>query len=61
MATEEDDKPELTKKIADLLWDYLKKDPDHKDRRRTGWGTKTKLGLRRSIEGALDPNWPPKA
>ena len=31
--------------IFDLLWDYLKRDPDHKDRRQTGWGTKTKVGL----------------
>ncbi len=31
--------------IVELLWDYLKKDPEHKDRRQTGWGTKTKMGL----------------
>ncbi len=31
--------------IVELLWDYLKKDPEHKDRRQTGWGTKTKQGL----------------
>ena len=36
-------------KIVDLLWDYLKKDPDHKDWRMTGFGSKTKLGLVRSI------------
>jgi hypothetical protein len=31
--------------IVELLWDSLKRDPDHKDRRQTGWGTKTKFGL----------------
>ncbi len=31
--------------VIDLLWDSLKKDPEHKDRRQTGWGTKTKIGL----------------
>jgi len=30
---------------AELLWDSLKRDPEHKDRRQTGWGTKTMLGL----------------
>ena len=39
--------------IAALLWDYLKKDPEHKDRRQTGWGTKTKLGLALSVQAAL--------
>ena len=32
-------------KIIELLWDSLKRDPEHKDRRQTGWGTKTKQGL----------------
>jgi hypothetical protein len=36
--------------IVDLLWDYLKRDPEHKDRRQTGFGTKTKLGLALSVE-----------
>jgi hypothetical protein len=31
--------------ILDLLWDSLKRDPEHKDRRQTGWGTKTRVGL----------------
>ena len=31
--------------VIDLLWDSLKKDPEFKDRRQTGWGTKTKVGL----------------
>lgn len=33
-----------------LLWDYMKRDPEHKDRVRTGWGTKTQDGLVASIE-----------
>jgi hypothetical protein len=36
--------------ILELLWDYLKKDPKHKDRVKTGWGTKTKIGLANCIE-----------
>jgi hypothetical protein len=36
--------------IIDLLWDSLKRDPEHKDRRQTGWGTKTKTGLIACIE-----------
>lgn len=38
----------LTKRDSEaleLLWDSLKRDPEHKDRRQTGWGTKTKVGL----------------
>ncbi len=36
--------------IVDLLWDSLKRDPHHKDRRQTGWGTKTQEGLIACIE-----------
>jgi hypothetical protein len=36
--------------LIDLLWDYLKKDPEHKDRRQTGIGTKTKRGVVASID-----------
>jgi hypothetical protein len=32
-------------RVVELLWDSLKRDPEHKDRRQTGWGTKTKVGL----------------
>lgn len=39
--------------LAELLWDYLPKDPEHPDRRRTGWGTKTLWGLRLSLERIL--------
>lgn len=31
--------------LITLLWESMKKDPEHKDRRQTGWGTKTKEGL----------------
>lgn len=31
--------------VIELLWDSLKRDPEHKDRRKTGYGTKTKEGL----------------
>lgn len=36
--------------ILDLLWDTLRNDPEHKDRKQTGWGTKTKAGLILCIE-----------
>lgn len=32
-------------KVVELLWDSLKRDPEHADRRQTGWGTKTQAGL----------------
>lgn len=48
-----DDKPETTKAIAEILWDVLPKDPDHEDRRQTSVGTKTKLGLRRTLESII--------
>lgn len=35
--------------IIALLWDSLKRDPEHKDRRQTGWGSKTKQGLIASL------------
>lgn len=38
------------KAIIELLWASLKRDPEHKDRRQTGWGTKTKQGLIACIE-----------
>jgi hypothetical protein len=36
--------------ICDLLWDSLARDPEHPDRRCTGWGTKTKKGLVACLE-----------
>lgn len=41
---------EREKAIIDLLWDYMKRDPEHRDRVRTGIGTKTKMGLAASVE-----------
>lgn len=34
-----------TEMVVDLLWGALKRDSEHKDRRQTGWGTKTQEGL----------------
>jgi len=31
--------------VIELLWGYMRKDPEHKDRVQTGWGTKTQQGL----------------
>jgi hypothetical protein len=39
-----------TEEVADVFWYYLKRDPDHKDRRLTAWGSKTKLGLAETIK-----------
>jgi len=36
--------------IYELLWDYLKRDYEHSDRKQTGWGTKTFEGLVACIE-----------
>ena len=36
--------------FLDLLWESLRKDAEHKDRRRTGWGTKTQIGLLACID-----------
>lgn len=40
--------------LIDLLWDDLRKDLNHSDRKRTGWGGKTKDGLVASIEDILN-------
>lgn len=39
--------PEMESRISRLLWDTLKRDPEHKDRRflSAEYGTKTKRGL----------------
>jgi len=39
--------------LLTLLWDSMKRDPEHKDRVRTGWGTKTKQGLCACIENII--------
>lgn len=41
---------EQTQAALELLWDHLPKDREHKDRRQTGWGTKTKVGLIACLE-----------
>jgi hypothetical protein len=40
--------------FVELLWDLLKGDPEHKDRVKTGWGTKTKVGLIACIERIIE-------
>jgi len=35
--------------IAEVFWDCLKRDPDHKDRRMTTWGSKTRQGLAATV------------
>lgn len=35
--------------ILNLLWESLKRDPEHTDRRQTAWGTKTQAGLVASL------------
>ncbi|KKL91299.1 hypothetical protein LCGC14_1896060 [marine sediment metagenome] len=39
------EKTSFEDRVDELLWDCLLKDPEHKDRRRTGFGTKTLKGL----------------
>lgn len=36
--------------VSAVFWDYLKRDPKHKDRRLTAWGSYTKLGLALTIQ-----------
>ena len=36
--------------IMELLWEHLPIDREHRDRRITGWGTKTQTGLIACIE-----------
>ncbi len=44
-------KPETftDEEVTEVFWEYLDCDPDHKDRRRTAWGTKTKSVLAATI------------
>lgn len=42
--------------LIELLWDSMKRDKEHKDCVRTGWGTKTKTGLVASIERIFSDN-----
>jgi hypothetical protein len=48
--TKAGERTQMEREVTELLWDYLPKDPEHKDRRKTGWGTKTKIGLVACIE-----------
>lgn len=50
MVTNEYTMSERDKAIVALVWDYLKRDPEHKDRRQTSYGTKTQYGLARCLE-----------
>lgn len=47
------------RKFLGLLWDSLKRDPEYygtrfEDRRQTGWGTKTQVGLLACIERIIE-------
>ena len=53
-------KEEQAAVLIGLLWDSLKHDPDHKDRRQTGWGTKTQAGLFLSVQRIMDGHKLPK-
>ena len=41
------------KALVDLLWPYMKRDREHKDRVHTAYGTKTQYGLARCIEAVF--------
>ena len=41
--------------VIELLWDYMKRDPEHRDRVQTGWGTKTREGLVACVQRAVTP------
>ncbi len=36
--------------LVDLVWSYMRRDSEHRDRVQTSYGTKTQLGLARSLE-----------
>lgn len=61
MSNNYDFTPEQKRLIVGLLWNSLKKDPEHKDRRQTGYGTKTQTGLFACIESIIQngPGWHP--
>lgn len=44
--------------LLTLLWDSMKRDPEHKDRVRTGWGTKTQTGLLACVERIMRDSAP---
>jgi hypothetical protein len=45
-----------THPLVELLWNSMKRDPQHKDRVQTGYGTKTKQGLVLSIARIMKEN-----
>lgn len=47
---------EQAKVLIELLWNYMRKDREHKDRVHTGWGTKTKTGLVACIARIVEDN-----
>lgn len=40
--------------LLEFLWNFMKRDPIHKDRVLTGWGSKTRQGLVASIESIVE-------
>lgn len=42
--------PSQVDKLKELLWGHMKRDPEHRGRVMTGWGTKTAEGLVKCIE-----------
>lgn len=51
--------PKQQENLLDLLWEYLPKVPG-KDQVETGFGTKTKTGLLKSIEAITNPTPEPR-
>lgn len=43
--------------VVNLLWDYLKRDPEHNDRRQTAWGTKTRFGLAACVTAIVEEHY----
>ena len=42
--------PQQAKALIAFLWPAMRRDPEHRDRVRTAWGTKTQTGLIACIE-----------
>ena len=39
-----------------MVWNTLKNDPEHKDRKQTEWGTKTRCGLAACFDRCMSEN-----
>jgi len=50
--------PWQQRELIELLWQSLKQDSEHKDRKQTGYGTKTQTGLLASIESIMNRKEP---